>query len=207
MEIRASQSLSPQTKTVSFLLVPQYLTSQNSTESFNYENVQGYASFCELFYMNSNCNLEIIWLVEPSAPPANVQGHNTSSTSIWVDWDIVSFTDQNGIILTCAVTYKALPDETPQSKVMIAPTTQANLTGLTKYRNYSITVFSSTAKGDGNVSEPIIVITDEDSKLSIVQVYFQGSFNLMKKKKFIGLLIEWEKKVDSHRFYIIIMVG
>ena len=39
-----------------------------------------------------------ICLVEPSAPPANVQGHNTSSTSIWVDWDIVPVADQNGII-------------------------------------------------------------------------------------------------------------
>ena len=124
----------------------------------------------------------IFWPVEPSAPPANVQGHNTSSTSIWVDWDIVPVTDQNGIILTYTVTYMALPDETPQSTVVIAPTTQANLTGLIKYRNYSITVFSSTAKGDGNVSEPIIVITDEDSKMSIVQVHFQTVIKSDEKK-------------------------
>ena len=115
----------------------------------------------------------ILWLVEPSATPANVQGHNTSSTSIWVDWDIVPVADQNGIILTYTVLYKALPDETPRSTVVIAPTTQANLTGLTKYRNYSITVSASTVKGDGNVSAPIIVTTDEDSKLSVVQVHFQ----------------------------------
>ena len=115
----------------------------------------------------------IFWLVEPRAPPANVQGHNTSSTSIWVDWDIVPVTDQNGIILTYAVTYKALAGGIPQSTVVIAPSTQANLTGLTKYRSYSITVFASTAKGDGNASEPIIVITDEDSKLSIALVHFQ----------------------------------
>ena len=125
----------------------------------------------------------IFWPVEPSAPPANVQGHNTSSTSIWVDWDIVPVTDQNGIILTYTVTYIALLDETPQSTVVIAPTTQANLTGLIKYRNYSITVFSSTAKGDGNVSEPIIVITDEDSKMSIVQVYFQTVIKSDEQKK------------------------
>ena len=124
----------------------------------------------------------ILWLVEPSATPANVQGHNTSSTSIWVDWDIVPVADQNGIVLTYTVTYMVLPDETPQSIVLIAATTQANLTGLTKYRNYSITVFASTAKGDGNVSEPIIVITDEDSKFSIVlRFIFKGSFNLIKK--------------------------
>ena len=124
-----------------------------------------------------------IFLVEPSAPPANVQGRNTSSTSIWVGWDIVPVADQNGIILTYTVTYMALPDKTTQSKVVIAPTTQANLTGLIKYRNYSITVFSSTAKGDGNVSEPIIVITDEDSKMSIVQVYFQTVIKSDEQKK------------------------
>ena len=90
-----------------------------------------------------------------------------------MDWDIVPVADQNGIVLTYTVTYKVLPDETPQSIVLIAAITQANLTGLTKYRNYSITVFASTAKGDGNVSEPIIVITDEDSKFSIVLVHFQ----------------------------------
>ena len=41
---------------------------------------------------------------------------------------------------------------------------QATLTGLHEYTNYSITVFASTAKGGGNVSTPIIVVTDEDSK-------------------------------------------
>ena len=136
----------------------------------------------------------ILWLVEPSASAANVQGHTTSSTSIWVDWDIVPVADQNGIVLTYTVTYMALPDKTPQSIVLIAAITQANLTGLMKYRNYSITVFASTAKGDGNVSEPIIVITDEDSKFSIVlRFIFKGSFNLMEKIMFISSTIEWKK--------------
>ena len=136
----------------------------------------------------------ILWLIEPSAPPANVQGHNTSSTSIWVDWDIVPVVDQNGIILTYTVKYMALPDERPRSTVVIAPTTQANLIGLAKYRNYSITVFASTAKGDGNVSEPIIVITDEDSKFSIVLRFICiRSFNLTEKIVFISRSIKWEK--------------
>ena len=136
----------------------------------------------------------ILWLIEPSAPPANVQGHNTSSTSIWVDWDIVPVVDQNGIILTYTVKYMALPDERPRSTVVIAPTTQANLIGLAKYRNYSITVFASTAKGDGNASEPIIVITDEDSKFSIVLRFICiRSFNLTEKIVFISRSIKWEK--------------
>ena len=142
-----------------------------------------------------------MWLVEPSAPPANVQGHNTSSTSIWVDWDIVPVTDQNGIILTYTVTYKALAGGIPQSTVVIAPTTQANLSGLTKYRSYSITVFASTAKGDGNASEPIIVITDEDSKLSIALAHFQTLIYSYEKIMFIRSSIKWEK-MTIHTVFI-----
>ena len=102
----------------------------------------------------------------PNAPPTNVTGHNTSSKSIFVDWDDVPQPDQNGIILRYTVTYTALPNGSPVPQVVDAPTTQATLTGLNEYTNYRITVFASTSKGDGNVSEPIIVITDEDSKFT-----------------------------------------
>ena len=109
---------------------------------------------------------------EPSAPPATVMGHNISSTSILVQWGIVPPLDQNGIILRYKITYKVFPDGTPQTKTVNAPTTQATLTGLNRYTNYSVTVFASTVKGGGNVSEPIIVITDEDSKFSCAVFYF-----------------------------------
>ena len=94
-----------------------------------------------------------------------MQGHNTSSTSILVQWGDVPAADQNGIILKYTVTYTALPHGSTQSKVVDAPATDTTLTGLNEYTNYSITVFASTVKGDGNASAPIIVITDEDSKL------------------------------------------
>ena len=61
-----------------------------------------------------------------------------------------------------------LPSGTPKTEVVNAPTKQTTLTGLNEYTNYSITVFASTVKGDGNVSEPIIVITDEDSKFVFI---------------------------------------
>ena len=101
----------------------------------------------------------------PSAPPSNVQGHNTSSTSIFAQWSNVPAADQNGVILSYTVTYKALLDGSPQTKVVSAPTTQVTLTGLNEYTNYSITVFASTIKGAGRISAPIFVITDDDSKL------------------------------------------
>ena len=110
----------------------------------------------------SVCSFSIF--TEPNAPPTNVQGHNTSSTSILVQWGNVPAADQNGIILSYTVTYRALPNGSPLTKIVSAPTTKVTLTGLNEYTNYSITVFASTVRGDGNVSAPIFVITDEDSK-------------------------------------------
>ena len=104
-------------------------------------------------------------LIEPNAPPVNVQGHNISSTSIWVDWDTVPVADQNGIILSYTVTYTALPGGIPRTAVVSAPISHVTLRGLEEHTNYSILVFASTVKGDGNASNPIIVTTDEDSKL------------------------------------------
>jgi len=100
----------------------------------------------------------------PNAPLSNVQGHSTSSTSILVQWSNVPAADQNGAILSYTVTYKALPNGSPQTKVVSAPKTNVTLTGLKEYTNYSITVFASTKNGDGNLSAPIVFITDEDRK-------------------------------------------
>ena len=108
----------------------------------------------------------------PSASPVNVRGHNTSSTSIFVQWDNVPADDQNGVILSFTVNYRALPYGSLQTQVENAPTRQAILTGLDEYTNYSITVFASTSKGGGNVSAPVIVITDEDSKLSLLHLLY-----------------------------------
>ena len=107
-----------------------------------------------------------IFLTEPNAPPTNVQGHNANSTTIQVQWGNVPTADQNGIILSYTVTYKALPDGSAQTKVVSAPTTQVTLTGLNKYTNYSITVFASTVKGDGRISATIIVITSKECRFT-----------------------------------------
>ena len=104
------------------------------------------------------------FITEPKAPPASVNGHNASSTSISVQWDEVPAQDQNGVIVGHTVTFIALPSGTKQTKNVTAPASQTTLTGLNEFTNYSITVFASTSKGSGNASLPIIVITDEDSK-------------------------------------------
>ena len=103
-------------------------------------------------------------LVVPNSPPVNVRGHNMSSTSVLVQWGSVPAENRSGIILSYKVNYKELPGGNTNSKVVNAARTQATLTGLKKYTNYSIVVSASTSKGDGNASEPIIVITGEDSR-------------------------------------------
>ena len=72
-------------------------------------------------------------------------------------------------MLYYTVTYRALPSGFQQTVIVAAPAHQTTLTGLNKYTNYSITVFASTCK-DGNVSAPIFIVTDEDSKWHIYDV-------------------------------------
>ena len=96
-------------------------------------------------------------------------GSNKSSTSILVEWDQLPEEDQNGFILSCTVTYRALPNGPTKTKNVTANSNQTTLTGLNKYTNYSITVFASTSKGGGNQSTPIVVITDEDSKFVLTE--------------------------------------
>ena len=117
------------------------------------------------FFNGLNVNKSLFPL-EPSAPPANVRGHNTSSTSVLVEWNDVPAADQNGIILCYTITYESQTENHNGKETVYYPTLQTELTGLNEYVNYSITVFASTVKGNGPTSSPIFVITDEDSKYS-----------------------------------------
>ena len=83
------------------------------------------------------------------------------------------------------MTYTALTDGIPRTAVVSAPTMNVTLRGLEEYTDYSIFVFASTVKGDGNASNPIIVTTDEDSKLPKALRYLtvKGRFPPISYKK------------------------
>ena len=98
-----------------------------------------------------------------------LQGHNKSSTSIFVTWGQVPASDQNGVILNYTVSYKKASNGSGERVTVDEPTNSTTLKGLDEYTNYSITVFASTIKGPGIVSAPIFVITDEDSKFVITE--------------------------------------
>ena len=105
-------------------------------------------------------------LLGPSAPPNNVRGHNSSSTSILVQWNPVPEADQNGVITGYRVIYQPLPSGNITSKTENAAATQLDVTGLNEFTNYNICVLAFTVKGDGPQS-CITVITAEDSKFKL----------------------------------------
>ena len=94
-----------------------------------------------------------------------MRGQNSSSTSILVEWDEVPANQQNGIITGYTVTYHSQTEnDSGNVQVNGSQVRETDLKNLKEYVNYNITVFASTVKGDGPASDPIVVITDQDSK-------------------------------------------
>lgn len=83
-----------------------------------------------------------------------------------MNWGEVPFPDQLGIIWG----YRVLMWRTNQSAdvlrnvTLLAPSRTIDFSGLEKYTNCTIQVLAFTVKGEGNKSEPVVVITDEDGK-------------------------------------------
>lgn len=124
----------------------------------------------------------------------SLQGHNKSSTSIFVTWGPVPLSERNGVILNYTVSYKEATHGSAKTGTAAVdePKNSTTLKGLNKYTNYSITVFASTMKGGGIVSEPIFVITDQDSKIDSVFYFLRSAFRkLIEHFTFPFLLIFW----------------
>ena len=107
-------------------------------------------------------------LLAPSAAPGNVQGYNSSSSSIRVTWASVAAVHQNGMIVSYRVSYQAVGgsfiDGTKRDKQVVGASNQADLTGLEAYVDYNITVYASTSVGEGPSSISIAVKTTKAGK-------------------------------------------
>ena len=123
-----------------------------------------------MFYpSHTRCKINVfrllIFISEPNGAPQNVRGQNSSSTSILVEWDEVPADQQNGIITGYTITYHSQTEnDSGNVQVNGSQVRETDLKNLKEYVNYNITVFASTVKGDGPASDPIVVITDQDSK-------------------------------------------
>ena len=123
----------------------------------------------------SVCNKTPInyFALAPSAAPGDVQGHNTSSTSIQVSWVVPSAADQNGALTMYTVYYQAVSgnfnDGASKQKTVVAPLSEAVLTGLEEYVEYNISISASTSIGEGPLSASILVRTAEAGKTVSVE--------------------------------------
>ena len=102
--------------------------------------------------------------IGPGAPPQNVIGYNTSSTSINVTWNEVPEDKQNGDIIRYTVMYNKTTNVINKSEVTQISEKVLELKGLDKYTIYDIRVLAATKIGDGPASDPMKVQTDEDSE-------------------------------------------
>ena len=118
----------------------------------------------ELCPISCNKTLLCTSVLEPDGAPQNVRGQDRSSTSILVTWDEVPAAQQNGIITSYTVTYHSQTENDNGNVQVNGSVRQWELTNLKEFVKYSITVFASTAIGDGPPSNPIVVTTGQDSK-------------------------------------------
>ena len=79
-------------------------------------------------------------------------------------WEEVPADQQNSNITGYTITYKSQTENDNGNVQVNGSVRQTELTNLKEYVNYNITVFASTAIGDGPSSNPIVVTTDQDSK-------------------------------------------
>ena len=110
--------------------------------------------------------LSFLYFTAPANSPNGLNGTNSSSTSVIVSWNPLE--TKNGTITNYMVYYRmdSVKDSTTNSVQLGSSTLQVNITGLSVYTNYNISVSASTKAGEGPKSGGIIVKTDEASKFT-----------------------------------------
>lgn len=101
----------------------------------------------------------------PAIPPPNVTVEVNSSTSVYVVWEEIPEIDRNGIILSYQVRYQSIR-EGSSSESVTTNDVEVDISDLEEYTNYSISVRARTRAGFGGFSDPVMIQTFEDRKLT-----------------------------------------
>lgn len=93
---------------------------------------------------------------------------NTSSTSINVTWDPVPDDHTNGIIIGYRVFYKKADEPMDDFSNLTVNSSgfAVEINNVEFFTKYVLQVLAFTMVGDGNISEPLFCMTDEDGKYS-----------------------------------------
>lgn len=123
----------------------------------------------------------------PSAAPESVSAYNVSSTSIAVTWSRVPDDLLNGILQSYRVMLREASQSSRPKTIMVANASlSVIISSLKKFTVYSVWVAAVTVVSGPN-SAAVIVSTDEDGKLLLIQ-HFMDMFS-----NFLGLLRKCEK--------------
>lgn len=108
-----------------------------------------------------------IFFSVPSRSPINVTAFNTSSASINVTWEPVPDDHVNGIVLGYRLFYKQADKAINDFSNLTVNSSifDIEINGLKFYTKYELRLLAFTMVGDGNISEPVYCMTDEDGKL------------------------------------------
>ena len=98
---------------------------------------------------------------------------NTSSQSINVTWEPVPDDHVNGIVLGYRLFYKQADKAIDNFSNLTVNSSvfSIELESLEFYTKYELQLLAFTMVGDGNISEPVYCMTDEDGKLLLHQVH------------------------------------
>lgn len=126
-----------------------YLTHQTEQDSLTF--------FLPLF-----CLISLV----PSRPPQNLWANNISSTALITKWNPVPLGFVHGILWGYRVLYKEKNNPSAQYTIITVPPgiRRQTISNLKKFTYYTIWVLAFTIRGDGALSPPMNVTTDEDSK-------------------------------------------
>ena len=104
--------------------------------------------------------------VVPSLPPQNLWANNISSTALITKWNPVPLGFVHGRLRGYRVLYKEKNNPSAQYTIITVPPgiRMQIISNLKKFTYYTIRVLAFTIKGDGALSPPLNVTTDEDSK-------------------------------------------
>ena len=108
--------------------------------------------------------------IVPSASPVFHSYRNISSTSIQLQWHKVLSNHQNGVILGYRIYYRPRLRNNSWNVTDVVGESRTRLTikNLTMFIGYYVRISAFTSKGEGNISESILVSTDEDGKESLI---------------------------------------
>ncbi|CAH1774763.1 unnamed protein product [Owenia fusiformis] len=101
----------------------------------------------------------------PTAAPQNIQGETLSARSIRITWEPPPRDKQNGDITGYKVLYTTVASNQGTADAEYVETSPGRLnqdiTGLNKWTEYKVWMLARTSVGEGPVSKPITVWTDE----------------------------------------------